>query len=226
MTSQRSVALVTGAGRGLGAEIAQTLASEGYSVIATSRSEVQHPGCEWMPLDVSDERDVVRVFEAIKKTHGRLDALINNASAYTSGKWIDEVTEDDIRNELNVTVGGPIRMTSKYMATFRGQGFGRIVFVASTAGLQSEPGCEQASLYSASKAAVIRFSECIQPDLARCGMSSHVLVPANIRDGTDLASLVQEQAVSYREAARHVLGMISVTGNGRVARLELRPASS
>ncbi len=220
------VVLITGAKGGLGSALVETFRDAGFTVVATARrpSEgVSLPKVEWEPLDVLDAEACDRTIETVFAHHGRLDVLVHNASGYSSGS-LGALTLDEIELDLATTLRAPIVLSRAFLRRARDQGFGRIVFVASTAGLSGEPGCGEYAVYSAAKAGIIRFAEALQEDIRRLGMQTLVVVPGNLRAEEEPAALEAEQAVSYRAAAAAIVAATVSSGNLSIARLDLRPA--
>ena len=157
----RKVAVVTGASKGLGAEIARQLASEGASVVvnySTSRSgadkvvaDITSKGGKAIAVqaDVSKASDVKRLFAETKKAFGRLDVLVNNAGIYQFAP-LEEITPEDFHKHFDLNVLGVILTTQEAVKLFGPDG-GSIVNISSMASTESLPSC---GVYAASKAAV------------------------------------------------------------------------
>ena len=226
MTSPATI-LITGASRGLGAELTKIFLDRGFNVFATARTAdsiaapigakgelVRHA------LDVASYQQCRTAIETCMERFGAIDALINNASAYTGGKSIADTPEDEINLELDVTLRGGIYMSSLFAKAMRPKKKGNIFFISSTAGLLRGPGRKYGSLYGAAKAALIRYSECLNEDIADFGMQSHVLIPGNIRD----SGFVDERAVSYTDIGKLILFMLEQGDNLSLSQVMIRPA--
>ncbi len=135
------LALVTGASRGLGREVARRLAEEGFTVLAGVRTPATMkplPGVEVLPLDVSDPASIASAAAAVKARHGHLDVLVNNAGILldeTTG--LMDLTADLLRRTLETNAIGPLLMAQAF-ARLMGKG-GRIVNVSSAGGQLSRP---------------------------------------------------------------------------------------
>ena len=155
------VAIVTGASKGIGAEIARALAGEGASVVvnyANSRSDadkvvsaITSTGGKAVAVqaDVSKASDVKNLFAQAIKAFGRLDVLVNNAGIYKFAP-LEQITPEQFHAHFELNVLGPILTTQEAVRHFGPEG-GSIVNISSIASTASLPG---AGVYSASKAAV------------------------------------------------------------------------
>ena len=158
---QGKVAVVTGASKGLGAEIARQLAAEGAAVVlnyASSRSgadkvvaDIQSKGGRAVAIqaDVSKSDEVKRLFAETKKAFGRLDVLVNNAGIYHFVP-LPEITSEHFHKHFDLNVLGLIMATQEAVKQFGPEG-GSIVNISSLASTAAMPG---AGVYSATKAAV------------------------------------------------------------------------
>jgi 3-oxoacyl-[acyl-carrier protein] reductase len=155
------VALVTGASKGLGAEIARELAGEGAAVIvnyASSRAgaekvvaDITSKGGNAIAIqaDVSKPAEIRRLFTEVKKAYGRLDVLVNNAGIYNFAP-LPEITLEHFQKHFDLNVLGLILATQE-AARLMGSGGGSIVNISSVVSTAFMPG---AGVYAASKAAV------------------------------------------------------------------------
>lgn len=224
--SNQSVVMITGAAGGLGQELVQQFFSNGYKVFATARTlpQNQKSGVVWHQLDVSDYVQCKKAMAHGFNTFGRIDVLINNASSYIGGVTIAETNETDIDEALAVTLKAPIYLSKLYVELARSQRSGKIIFISSTAGLSGEPDCGLYSIYSAAKAGLIRFAECLNEDIQPLGMQAQVVVPCSMRAGLDESALVAEKAVAYDAVARFVFDIAKSDKNLSITKSILRPA--
>jgi NAD(P)-dependent dehydrogenase (short-subunit alcohol dehydrogenase family) len=137
------VALVSGASRGIGAEIARELAADhGFLVFAGARNPAdvgEQEGVEPVPLDVTDQPSIDAAHERIAADPGRLDVLVNNAGI--TGPWSDTAAEEDLDQAhavLETNLFGAWRLTQAMVPLLRRSDDGRIVNVSSGAGQLSE----------------------------------------------------------------------------------------
>ena len=177
-TSSRS-ALVTGAGRGLGRDIAQMLADRGYRVMVTdidaetaaaAAAEIGR-GATWAAVDVRDHSQVEAARDALLAQGGRLEVWVNNAGVLLTGPaW--QQTEEQRRLLMEVNALGAINGTVAAIDAMRGHGAGssgggHIITIASLAGISAVPG---EAVYAASKHAVMGFSTSTAIDLRLAGV--------------------------------------------------------
>lgn len=175
-THQRGGAVVTGAGRGLGKEIARLLAERGHPVLVTdvdaetaaaTAEEIGH-GATPMALDVRDRTQVDAVRDTIVDRAGGLAVWVNNAGVLLTGPAWDQ-DEAAHRMMLEVNALGTIHGTVSALEVMRGPaGGGHIVNIASLAGLTAVPG---EAVYAASKHAVLGFSLSTMADLRLAGVN-------------------------------------------------------
>lgn len=167
----RRAAVVTGAGRGLGKEIAQHLVSEGYTVLVTdvdlalAEATASEIGAEAVALDVRDSAQTEAVAQLAVERAGRLDVWVNNAGVLVTGPaW----EQDDATRRLMVEVNtiGLMNGTVAAIRSMKDAGGGHIVNVVSLAGLVAVPG---EGVYSGSKHGALGFSLSTQCDLNLAG---------------------------------------------------------
>ncbi len=145
--AEQPVALVSGASRGIGREIARQLAAEhGYVVLAGARNpdsagEPDHELIRWVKLDVADQASVERLAEQLSEDPGRLDALVNNAGIHGGSGYeakLADVDIDDVREVLETNLFGALRLTQAMLPLLRAGEHPRVVNVSSGAGQLSE----------------------------------------------------------------------------------------
>jgi len=179
------VAVVTGGGRGLGAEIARRLAAEGASVAVAARSAdeldetvrgIVEVGGRSMayPMDVSDAEAVQEMVALVERDLGPVDLLVNNASIIQPLGPVWEVDPADWWRLLEINLYGTFLCARAVLARMTERGRGRIVNVASGAGIEAPP---HMSAYVASKAAVIRLSEELAAQTADYGIAVFAINP-------------------------------------------------
>ncbi len=173
MSSPRfPVAVVTGAASGIGRALAQQLAAEGSTVLASdinSRKLEAAAGAigtaggaiETAALDVTDEAAVTHYAQMVLKQHGVPDLLVNNAGIAMSGR-IWQMTSADLDSILRVNYWGVVHGTLAFLPAMRERDQGRIVNICSIFGIAS---CPAMSAYCSSKFAVRGFTECLRMEL-------------------------------------------------------------
>lgn len=194
------VAIVTGASKGIGAEIARALAGEGASVVvnfATSRSgadkvvaDIQGAGGKAVAVqgDVSKHDDIIRLFSETKKQFGKVDVLVNNAGVYDF-KPLTEVNAEHFHRQFNLNVLGLILATQE-AAKYFGETGGSVVNIGSVAGKMAMPG---GSVYGATKAAVDSITRSLAAELG----------PKNIRVNTLNPGMVETEGTTSQGITNH-----------------------
>jgi 3-oxoacyl-[acyl-carrier protein] reductase len=193
------VAVVTGAGRGIGRAIALKFAGEGASVACVSRTaensekvanEVRALGGKaWAyAVDVADSKAVATAGEKILAEAGRVDILVNNAGITRDGLLM-RMSDEDWDTVLNTNLKGAFSFTKAFSRSLLKQRSGRIINVASVIGLIGNAG--QAN-YAASKAALIGFTKSIAREFGSRGITANALAPGFIE--TDMTAVLNEDA--------------------------------
>jgi NAD(P)-dependent dehydrogenase (short-subunit alcohol dehydrogenase family) len=163
--------VVTGGTRGIGAAIAAGFAAVGDDVIAVARAE----------LDVTDEAAVVGFFERV----GAVDVLVNNAGVASSAP-LKRTTLEDWRAQLDVNATGAFLCTRAALPGMLDRDSGRIVTVASTAGLV---GGKYTSAYTASKHAAVGLTRAVAAEVAGTGVTANAVCPAFVRTDMTVESV-------------------------------------
>ena len=191
------IALVTGASRGIGAAIADTLAANGAKVIGTATTEAgakaigerlaAHGGVGRM-LNVTDGAAVEALIDGIAKEFGPISILVNNAGI-TRDQLLMRMKDDDWQVILDTNLTSVYRTSKAVMRGMMKARRGRIINIASVIGLTGNPG--QAN-YAAAKAGIIAFSKSIAREIGSRGITVNVVAPGFI--DTDMTkSLAEEQ---------------------------------
>jgi NAD(P)-dependent dehydrogenase (short-subunit alcohol dehydrogenase family) len=202
MTGAGRVALVTGAGRGIGAAIAARLAADGHRVavcdVHKGRAErTAHgidPGGEHAIAVVADVSDAASVAAMTAQVTDRLGApgiLVNNAGVISAAPFT-ELAEAEWDRILAVNLKGPYLCARAVLPAMRRQGWGRIISIASDAGKTGEP---YIAHYSASKFGVIGLTQSLALEYAREGITVNAICPA-ITDTDMMEQLAEDMARS------------------------------
>ena len=192
------IAVVTGAGRGIGRAIALKFAAEGADVVCVSRTpensekvaaEIRALGRKaWAhAMDVADATAVNATAEKILVECGRVDILVNNAGV-TRDNLLMRMSEAEWDAVLNTNLKGAFLFTKAFSRALIKQRSGRIINVASVIGLIGNAG---QSNYAASKAGLIGFTKSVARELASRGITANVLAPGFIE--TDMTSGLKEE---------------------------------
>ena len=176
MPFQDARVLVTGAASGLGAALTARLRGAGARVLATDLAD-DGPGEDYLRLDITSDDDWARAVAHVEERWGGVDLLVNNAGVAGGGR-LDLCTLDEWRWITEVNLFGAVRGTRAFVPTFKRQRSGRIVNVASLAGLVHPAGMAS---YNAVKAAVVALTETTGHELAAYGVQAHVVCPSYFR---------------------------------------------
>lgn len=216
-----TVSLVTGAARGIGQAIADRLATNGSIVYYTDLSGEQAqaaaaktPNGRGLKLNVTDHNDIHSVFRRISEGHGRLDLLVNNAGINSAGErvTIDRFPRDEWDRILNVDLTAVYEMSKAAAVMMRSRGRGRIVNIASIAGLVP---LRLQSAYVAAKAGVVNLTRAMALELGPHGILVNGIAPGSILTvGT--RQLFYGEGGEYREAARRMLDHVPLGRPGTV----------
>ncbi|SDF40938.1 Short-chain dehydrogenase [Lentzea fradiae] len=199
---------ITGASRGLGAEIARTALRNGDDVVVAVRNPDRVPedlksAALVVRLDVTDAAAIPGAVREATDRFGRIDVLVNNAGRGLLGA-LEEISDAEARSLFDLNVFGLVNMTRAVLPVMRRQGSGKIVHIGSRSGFEGEPGV---SMYSASKFAVAGISEALSAELAPFGIQSMVVEPGVLRtDFLDASSLsvAAERLADYDGTPAHV----------------------
>lgn len=200
------IAIVTGAGRGIGRAIALRLAQSGAHVVIADvnltiaervAEEVRSLGRQALPVrvDVSSAEEAGAMVQKTLSTLGRADILVNNAGIGGRTAAIQEVTDQDWDSVMDVNLKGVFlccRAVIPYMVERR---YGKIVSLASVAGKEGNPNMIP---YSTSKAGVICLTKCLAKEVATLGINVNCVAPAVIE--TDILKQVSAETVEYMKS--------------------------
>ena len=189
MKLQNKVAVVTGAGSGMGKAIATLFAKEGASVVVadinletlnTVAAEITSNGgrATSVTANVAKEQDVQNMIDTAVKTYGTLDILVNNAGIMDNFVPAAEVTDELWEKVFAVNATGPMRATRKALSIFIEKKSGVIINIASIGGLQ---GSRAGAAYTASKHAVIGLSKNVGFQYAKLGIRCNAIAPGAVK---------------------------------------------
>ena len=196
--SENKVALITGATRGIGREIALELAENGMDIAINYRSESDIPEdlkgeieaynvrCEFVQADVSDFEQCERMVKETIEKFGKIDVLVNNAGITRDG-LIMRMKKEDFESVIDVNLVGTFNVTRNVIPHMLKQRVGRIVNLASVVGVAGNAGQTN---YSASKAGVIGFTKSLAKEVASRNILVNAVAPGFI--DTDMTSVLSD----------------------------------
>lgn len=193
------VALVTGAARGIGKEIAMTLAEAGFDIALNYRTktdelvdlknriEENNVKCLLVQGDVSKFEDTERIAKETIDEFGKIDVLVNNAGI-TKDTLLLRMKQEDFTNVIDVNLVGTFNMTKNVAGYMMKAREGKIINVSSVVGVSGNAG--QAN-YSASKAGIIGFTKSLAKELASRNILVNAVAPGFI--GTDMTNVLKDE---------------------------------
>jgi NAD(P)-dependent dehydrogenase (short-subunit alcohol dehydrogenase family) len=188
---------ITGAGRGMGVDIAKAALAAGYKVVATGRSTDkvadalgQSDNLLIAKLDITKPADAESAVRAAVEKFGRIDVLVNNAANFYAG-FFEELTPEQMERQLSTSLIGPMNVTRGVLPVMRKQRSGLIVTISSTAGLT---GFEFGTAYAASKFGLEGWMQSLQAEVAPFGIDTITVNPGFFR--TDLLT---EESTKFAE---------------------------
>jgi len=180
----KKVWFVTGAGRGMGVDIAKAALAAGHAVVATARSPERvssalgaHDDLLVVKLDVTSLDDANAAVTAAVDRFGRIDVLVNNAGSFHAG-FFEEISLQDFRSQIETTLFGPLNVTRAALPVMRAQRCGLVVAISSTAGIVGQEFC---TAYAAAKFGVEGFIESLTPEVAPFGIRTMLVEPGFFR---------------------------------------------
>ena len=176
--------MITGAGRGMGVDIAKAALAAGNAVVATGRNTDtvtktlgEADNLLVVKLDVTSRADAEAATQAAVDRFGRIDVLVNNAANFYAG-YFEELTPEQFERQLATTLLGPMNVARAVLPVMRQQRAGHIISISSTAGLG---GFEFGSAYAASKFGLEGWMESLQAEVAPFGIKTTVVNPGFFR---------------------------------------------
>ncbi|WP_417450178.1 SDR family NAD(P)-dependent oxidoreductase [Kordiimonas sp.] len=180
MTDKKTIALITGGGSGIGLATARLFTNKGFKVILAGRDRdrlqaaCDHlPGTIALPLDVTDSAAVTLAFSNLASQAQTPDILVNNAGAAKTAPF-HRISVADWQAALDVNLTGAFLCTQAVLPTMKKAGYGRIITVASTAGLK---GYAYTAAYTAAKHGVIGMTRALALEIAGSGVTANTVCP-------------------------------------------------
>jgi NAD(P)-dependent dehydrogenase (short-subunit alcohol dehydrogenase family) len=182
--ADKRVWFITGAGRGMGVDIAKAALAAGHAVVATGRDPekvAQAVGRSddllTVKLDITDPADATAASEAAVERFGRVDVLVNNAGNFYAG-FFEEMSPEDFRAQVETNLFGPMNVTRAVLPVMRAQRSGLVIAISSLAGVV---GTQFGSAYSTSKFGMEGWIEALAPEVAPFGIRTMLVEPGYFR---------------------------------------------
>jgi NAD(P)-dependent dehydrogenase (short-subunit alcohol dehydrogenase family) len=189
--------LITGAGRGMGVDIAKAALAAGYEVVATGRNTAKvaealgnSANLLVVKLDITKPADAESAVQATLDKFGRVDVLVNNAANFYAG-FFEELTPEQMERQLSTSLIGPMNVTRAILPVMRKQRSGLIITISSTAGLT---GFEFGTAYAASKFGLEGWMQSLQAEVEPFGINTITVNPGFFR-----TELLTEESTNFAE---------------------------
>jgi NAD(P)-dependent dehydrogenase (short-subunit alcohol dehydrogenase family) len=199
MTTEKKTWLITGAGRGMGVDIARAALAAGHNVVATGRNPDAVAAAVGdsddllvATLDVTSSEDAQAAVKAAVDRFGRIDVLVNNAASFYAG-YFEELTPEQMERQLAVSLLGPMNVTRAVLPVMRRQRSGHVVTISSSAGFA---GFEYGTAYAASKFGVDGWMESLAPEVEPFGIHATIVNPGFFR-----TELLSKNSTNYAPAS-------------------------
>jgi len=195
--TDKKVWLITGTSRGMGVDFARVALAAGNAVVATGRNTDavakavgQADNLLVVKLDVTSPADAKAAVQATVDHFGRIDVLVNNAANFYGG-YFEELTPEQIEQQLAASLIGPMNVTRAVLPVMRKQRSGHIISISSGAGMM---GFEFNSAYCAAKFGLEGWMEALQPEVAPFGIHTTIVNPGFFR-----TELLTQESTTYAE---------------------------
>lgn len=194
----RRVALVTGAGRGIGRAIAVRLAADGARVMAVARTADElsglaaEIGAEWLADTVATPEGCERIVAETNRRFGRIDILVNNAAMGSAGEnltWLQDPAR--WREAMAVNLDAPFELTRLTLPGMIDRGWGRVVMIGSVASLAAgiAPGM---SAYATSKHGLLGLTRAVALEVGASGVTCNAVLPGSVRTRASELKVAEE----------------------------------
>ena len=195
--SEKRVWLITGAGRGLGVDVAKAALAAGHAVVATGRDATKVAAAVGeqgnllaFKLDVTRPQDAEAAAEATVAKFGRIDILVNNAGNFFAG-FFEELSPEQVRGQIETLLFGPMNVTRAVLPVMRKQRSGLVVAISSTAGITGQMFC---TAYAAAKFGIEGWMESLAPEIAAFGVRTMLVEPGFFR-----TELLSNESTTYAQ---------------------------
>jgi NAD(P)-dependent dehydrogenase (short-subunit alcohol dehydrogenase family) len=209
--TDKKVWLITGAGRGLGVDIAKAALAAGHVVVATGGDPEKveaavgdHDNLLSIKLDVTRPEDAQAAVESVVEKFGRIDVLVNNAGNFYAG-FFEELSPEQVRNQIETLLFGPMNVTRAVLPEMRKQRSGLLLTISSTAGISGGVFC---TAYAAAKFGVEGWMESLTPEIAPFGIRTMLVEPGFFRTElltTESTTYAKPSIDDYAERTRETV---------------------
>jgi NAD(P)-dependent dehydrogenase (short-subunit alcohol dehydrogenase family) len=194
---EKKVWFITGAGRGMGVDIAKAALAAGHAVVATGRNpdrvaEVLGEADDLLvvQLDITSLASAGAAVQAAVDRFGRIDVLVNNAGNFYAG-YFEELTPDQFERQLTTNLVGPMNVTRAVLPVMRKQRSGNVVTITSTAGIVGQEFC---SAYAASKFGLEGWMESLRFEIEPFNIHTTIVEPGFFR-----TALLTNESTTYAD---------------------------
>jgi NAD(P)-dependent dehydrogenase (short-subunit alcohol dehydrogenase family) len=214
--------LITGAGRGMGAQFARAALAAGHNVAATGRNPDsvrsavgEHENLLVTALDLTDPHSAEDATAAAVDRFGRIDVLLNNAGNFLAG-FFEELTTEQVRSQVETNLFGPMTVTRTVLPVMRRQHSGLVISISSGAGVSGGP---SASAYAASKFALEGWMEALTGEVQPFGIRTMIVEPGFFRTEllTPESTTFGELSIDDYDEARAQVKAFWTSMNGKQA---------
>jgi NAD(P)-dependent dehydrogenase (short-subunit alcohol dehydrogenase family) len=195
--TDKKIWFVTGAGRGMGVDIAQAALAAGHAVVATGRSTEavatavgEADDLLVAELDITSPASAQAAVQKTLERFGRIDVLVNNAGNFYAG-FFEELTPEQVERQIATNLLGPMNVTRAVLPVMRGQRSGHVVSISSTAGIVGQEFC---SAYAASKFGLEGWMESLRLEIEPFGIHTTVVNPGFFR-----TELLTKESTNFAE---------------------------
>ncbi len=205
-TAKRKNAIVTGGAGGIGRALCLQLYAHGYSVVIIDRNAVEGRAVadsisgKFLRCDLANSRDLDRAVQYLQKNAGPISLLVNNAGIGKRGNT-EEIPSNELANVIAINCVAPVTLVNAILPTFLKQGYGTVVNIGSSAGYQPLP---YMSVYAASKAFIIRYTQAVGGELKGRGIPGSVEIVLVSPSGT-ATGFQKESGVKNDDASKLLL---------------------
>jgi NAD(P)-dependent dehydrogenase (short-subunit alcohol dehydrogenase family) len=208
----KQVWLITGAGRGLGIDIAKAALAAGHAVVATGRDPQKvaaaigrHDNLLAVKLDVTRPEDAQTAVQTSVRKFGRIDVLVNNAGNFYAG-FFEELGPEQVRKQIETLLFGPMNVARVVLPEMRKQRSGLLITISSTAGIAGQLFC---TAYAAAKFGLEGWIESLTPEVAPFGIRTMLVEPGFFRTALLSADSTTYAKPSLDDYARNTAEIVT-----------------